>query len=273
MRIYLFFTLASLLLTFNLAVAEPFKPMIIPIAEERKDKTTLVNGKEKNKGAFIKTVKLPFLQERRIEKISINGKDYYQIKEYQKMFNDQVVEATSLVEIGDYLKAHSYHYVKRDPHGKDIEKLEVLYKNKSWNYSEDTYSIPMLILIFRSLIDQNIKETSFHLWLDDFAVFRMKLKVMGKEKIKVPLGDFTCVKIKMQPDARSILPIGEFFASLAQPFMPDFYFWFWEKEPYPLVKFDGSAGSPGAPRTVEEIIEYKDLQAVNRLVTNRNAVE
>ena len=232
---------------------KPFLPFSIPVVEERKSKFTVskADGKKKEK--------LPVQKEERIENISINGTRYYQIKENEKLYNGQVMETTSLIEIGEYLKPISMKYLRRNPGGEEIEKYEIGFNDKSWGYPEDTYSISMIPLIFRSVVDQQIKGAEFHAWLSDFMIFQMKIHTAGKERIRVPLGDFSCVKVSMEPDIGDILSsLPKLVARGIQPLVPGYSFWFWEEKPYPLIKFEGVLGLMGSPKTVEEVVEYNN---------------
>ncbi len=233
--------------------AKPFMPFSIPVIEERKSKFIVNRADDKKKE------KLPFQKEERVENISVNGTSYYQIKDNQKLFNGQVMETTSLIKIGECLKPISMKYLRRNPGGEEIERYEISFDDESWKYPEDTYSISMIPLIFRSVIDQHIKGTEFHIWLSDFIIFRMKIYTAGKERIHVPLGDFSCVRVNMEPDIRDIMSsLPKLVSRSIQPLMPGYSFWFWEEKPYPLIKFEGVLGPPGSPKTVEEVMEYNN---------------
>ena len=232
---------------------KPFVPFSIPAVEERKSKFTISKADAKKKE------KLPVQKEERIENISINGTKYYQIKENEKLHNGQVMETTSLIEMGEYLKPISMKYLRRNPGGEEIEKYEINFNDKSWEYPEDTYSISMIPFIFRSVVDQHIKGTEIHVWLSDFMIFQTKIYTAGKERIRVPLGDFSCVKVSMKPDISDILSsLPKLVARGIQPLMPEFSFWFWAENPYPLIKFEGVLGPIGSPKTVEEVMEYSN---------------
>ena len=148
MKVHYSIIFASLFLTINIALAEPFKPMSIPIDEELKEKSTAFEGDGVAKESFVKIEKLPFIQEKTIKMVSIDGNDYYQIKESQKLFNGQQLETLSLVEIGEYLRAISYNVSRKSPEGEEIESHEVRFDHYSWKYPADIYPITMLSLIF-----------------------------------------------------------------------------------------------------------------------------
>ena len=84
----------------------------------------------------------------------------------------------------------------------------------------------------------------------------MKVKMMGKERIQISMGEFNCYKVKMEPDL-GIIPLG-FIGKLLFPIvrwlLPDFYWYFDEEEPYPCIKFD----MPGSIRSVRNFLELTD---------------
>ncbi len=44
------------------------------------------------------------------------------------------------------------------------------------------------------------------------------------------------------------------------PLVPTWIYWFWEKEPYPLIQFERELGVIGSPKEINEIIEYQLFQ-------------
>jgi hypothetical protein len=244
----------SFLLTVNIALAESIKPLGFPIDEVAKAEFKVIGAKKKHK-SIVKLDKLPSVEKQTTRMITREGKDYYKIKEEMQLFNGQHVETTSLIEIAETLEPLSYKLLRKSPEGDVIERWEVRFDVPSWNYPEDTYCTPAVSLAFRSLIAHNMEETSFHLWQNDLTVVRMNLKVMGKESIKIPLGEFSCYRLKMEPDVKSVIPVGSILAALLQPFMPELYFWVSEKEPYPVLRAEGAFGPPGSPRMLMETVE------------------
>jgi hypothetical protein len=241
----------------HFAVAEPFKPLNTPIAEIGRAKFTVIGENAKEKQSVFKLDKLQLYEEQTTMMITREGKEYYEIREDVRLMNNQHVTTTTLLEIGEYLKPISYNRLRRSPRGKPIERWEFHFDNPSWNYTDDTYCMSAVSLVFRSFIAQGSKESSFHLWMSDRSVVRMRLKRIHKERIRIALGEFTCVKIRMVLDVQSVMPVGKILALLVQPFMPEFYFWLWEEEPYPVLKAEGALGPPGAPQMLMEVVERR----------------
>jgi hypothetical protein len=255
MKIPLSFIFLLMLLQTQSAMAEPFKPLDTPIAEVGKAKFTVIGDDEERKQTVFKLDKLQAFEEQSTIMITREGKNYYEIREDVTLVNNQNVATTTLIEIGEYLKPISYHRLRRSPQGEPIERWEFHFDNPSWNYSEDTYSMSAVSLVFRSFIEQGSKESSFHLWLSDQSVVRMRLKRMNKEQIKIALGEFPCVKIRMVADVQSVMPVGKILALLIQPFMPEFHFWIWEEKPYTVLRAEGALGPPGSPQMLMEVLE------------------
>ncbi len=249
------FTLSFL--TVDLVLADPFKPMNLPINEKITLKFRFTAGKEKS---IIGREKFPEFQEISIKKISKDEKEYYEIIKKSKLFNGQSTESRSLIEIGEFLKTIEFNLKRKNQKEKEIDRVHTVLDDPSWKYPADIYTENEIDFLFRSLIHQNIKESNFHLRLADEVIMKVKLKVIKKEQIHVPLGDYMCFKIRMEPDIRSFVPMPQFIASIIQPLMPKFYFWFWEKEPYPLIKSDGQMGLLGSPRAISEIEKYENYE-------------
>jgi len=258
MRIHLPFILLFLLLPIKSMQAEPIKPLNIALGETTRSKLTLL-GAEKNRGrSIVKLNKLQAYHEHSIETIEKKGKSYYQVRETMRLFNEQQVEIILLIEIGEYLRSISYHRLRKDSQGSVIENLQLRLDNPSWEYPEDIFCQPAIPIIFRSLIDNQIEESSFNYWQNDMAVIRMKIKILGKEEIKTVLGEFSCFKGQMVLDVRSVMPVGKFLAPLIQPFMPKTYIWLWANEPYQVLKTEVSLAPGGSVRLNGEVFEYED---------------
>ena len=263
--------LALLFLTFDPALAEPVKSMGITLAEKRQTKFTILKWDEKMERSGFKRGWIPSSQETMIEKISLDGKEYYQVKEKTELNNGQRLENTTLIENGEYLKPVSFASIKRNPAGEEIYNTGIRFDDPTWDLPDDTYPISMLSLIFRSLIDQNLKETDFHLWISEYTAWRIMIKIVGKENVRVPLGDFRCYKIEMITDVRDIFPFSELLAIILQPFVPKQYFWLGKEEPYPTVKFEGTLGPTGSIKAISELVGYEDFLERDKIVdSNRN---
>ncbi len=263
MKILCLFIFVSLLFTVNPVWAKPFKAMSFPIiAEEKSMEARMIDEKRKTEPHFLAKKLFPRLVEgKKIEMISMAGKNYYQITENVTYFNGQVIEKTFLLETGEYLKSCSYKYLRKSPEGLEIETRELRMDNPSWNLNDDIYFKPMLGLVFRSFIENQSEKNTFHLWLNDMLIIPMKLKAMGKEQIHCPLGDFNCIKIRMEIDVNRIVPV-KLLALFLKPMMPKFHFWLSENEPYPMLKSE-IFSSPRAPKMYMEVTAFNNFQTID----------
>jgi len=265
--------LAAAFLMTTLARAEPLKPQETPMVGTFKVKATWIGRGEETRIGAINLDRFASFSEIRIDVVTIDGQAYYQIKESQTLFNNQHVELITLIEIGEYLKTTSYKRLRRSPEGREIERITFHFDDPSWDYPEDTYGMSALYLILYNVIRQDIKETSFYYWLADQQAFRMRIKAKGKERLTTPQGDLPHSKIKMEPDVRSILPVGKFLARILQPFMSESYIWYYENESSISLKAELALG-PGMPRMVIEVLEGNIFgKSVGQSISKENPIE
>ncbi len=86
--------LVSLFLATNSALAEPFKPMKVSIAEESKARYKVIGKKDNPDGIIYNRDRAPTLKKNRIEKISLKDKYYYQIEDTLILSNKQIQEVS-----------------------------------------------------------------------------------------------------------------------------------------------------------------------------------
>ena len=104
MRLPSVFILISMLLTVRIAFAEPIRPLGFPIDEVGKAEFKMIGAEKKKSRSIVKMDKLPSVEKQTTRMITRYGKAYYEIKEEMRLFNEQYVETTSLIEIGETLK-------------------------------------------------------------------------------------------------------------------------------------------------------------------------
>jgi len=140
----------------------------------------------------------------------------------------------------------------RNPAGRILRRFEAVFDDPAADYPPDTYPVICLVQALRGLPFQEDESIPFHVWVAPTEIFRMYFDVIKQETIEVPAGTFTCFRGEVRPDIRTILPVGNFLASLLKPFIPRYHFWFSCEPSHPLVKFEGVLGGAGAaPHTVE----------------------
>ncbi len=215
-------------------------------------KTSIVGWDGQSKAGFVKVDRMVEYSQATLEIITHEGKEHYQIKEDQRLINGQILEVTSLVETGEYLRSVSRSHVRRNPKGEEVERWAVRLGDPSWGYPDDTYCLSAFNIVLASLLSHRVEETSIHLWLNDQAVTRMIIKTMGEEDIETDLGILPHLKIRMVPDIRSIVPVGRLMARLLQPLMPASYVWIWRGESNLSARLEMKMG-PGSPKMVSTI--------------------
>jgi len=253
MKIKCLFLSALFLMTGSICQAEPFESPLKPVITTYESRYSVIGEEDAaENNSLIKLDRFARLSKINIKIISVDGKEYYQIREDQKLFNDQRVELTVLIETGEYLRSTSFSLLRKDPDGTEIERSVFQLDNSSWNYADDIYCKAALPLLLSSFVDHQHEERSFHLWLSDQEVVRMTLKLVGEDQRKTPLGDRPHFKVKMMPDIQSVLPVGDFIAMLIQPFVPKIHLWYWRQLPHVSVGMEGAFG-PGTPKMRMEL--------------------
>jgi len=198
---------------------------------------------------------------RRLKTVALDGRNYYEINEKQKMFSNQRVDETALVEIGDYLTLCSHELTRCNPEGDEIEKWKINFDEPSWKYPQNTFNKTAFAVILPSFVEQylshHVKEQAFYYWLNDQQIFKMILKVQGRERITTKMGNSRHVRIKMVPDVRSIMPVGKSLAPLIQPLIPGVHIWDSEDRTRFSMKMEGMIGPPGSPKMRVEIVDQQ----------------
>jgi len=233
-------------------MAEPIKPIGIPLCGKTEMKGNMIGWEGQTRAGFVKLDRMIEYSQTVVDIITQDGKDYYRIRENQRLLNGQLLEITSLVEIGERLRSVSRSAVRRNPQGEEIESSMVRFGDPSWGYPEDIYCQSALILILGSLFYHEIEETSVHLWQHDLAVTRIFIERAGVDDIATDLGVLPHRKFKLVVDIRSIAPVGEFFARLLQPLIPASYVWIWREGSDISGRMEMRMG-PGNPKMVNTI--------------------
>ena len=247
------FLSAVFLLPSGFCLAEPFESPLKPVITTYESRYSMIGEEDgADNNSLMKLDRFARLSKINIKIISLDGKEYYRIREDQTLFNDQRVELTVLIETGEYLRSTSFSLLRKGPDGKEIERSVFQLDNPSWNYPDDIYCKSALPRLLTSFVGHQYEERSFHLWLSDQEVVRMTLKLEGEDQRKTPLGDRPHIKVKMMPDIQSVLPVGDFIAMLIQPFVPKIYLWYWQQLPHVSVNMEGAFG-PGVPKMRMEL--------------------
>lgn len=190
-----------------------------------------------------------------IECYEEEGKRFYKVRDRGTRANGFMFDHVTILERGDYVKPISFRASDSNPEGRLIREMFARFDDEALVYPEDTYPIFSSITAIRGLDFKPGARAEVYLWLAPTEIYRIFLDVEEIETIVTEAGSFECFKLELKPDIRAILPIGDFLASLLQPFLPKYYFWYSTEPSHPLVKFKGSLGGAGASHTVVELKE------------------
>jgi len=192
-----------------------------------------------------------------IERYEESGRCYYRINDTGTRINGYMFAHATILERGEHLMPVSFRASDSNPAGRTIRAMHANFDDEALSYPDDTYPIFSAMTAIRGLDFSPGARKAVHLWIAPTEIYRIWLEVEEKETIKVPAGTFECYRVELKPDIRSIMPIGDFLASLIQPFIPTYHFWYSAERSHPLVRFEGSLGGAGASNTVVELKEIE----------------
>ncbi|MFC1889987.1 hypothetical protein ACFL4G_09535 [Thermodesulfobacteriota bacterium] len=192
-----------------------------------------------------------------IEHYEEEGKRFYRVRDRGMRANGYTFNHVTILERGGYLKPISFRASDSNPEGRIIREMFARFDDEALVYPEDTYPIFSSITAIRGLDFKPGSRAEVFLWLAPTEIYRIFIDVEAMETIVTAAGTFECYRLDLKPDIRAILPIGVFLASLLQPFLPEYYFWYSTEPSHPLVKFKGSLGGVGASYTVVELKEIE----------------
>ena len=252
MRPIISLTMLSLLLTTTPAKADPLGDPDIPNGQR------LVYSFTTNydKALFLREVKAREEvkeSEHRIERIEEGGKGYYRIHDTGVRENGYRIDNVTTVERGETVRPVSFRARDLNPAGRTIREMQARFDDEALDYPADTYPVFAAWTAIRGLHFRKGHRAAVHIWLTPTEIYRIRLTVEEKETVNVPAGAFECYRVELEPDVRSILPVGDFLASLIQPFIPTYHFWYSTEPSHPLIRFEGSLGGAGAVNTTVEL--------------------
>ncbi len=99
---------------------------------------------------------------------------------------------------------------------------------------------------------------SFHAWISDRFVVRIYFELQKRcVKIRSSAGLYNCSQLLMYPDINDWVPLGNLVMALAKPILPRYHIWIANDPPYPVVRFEGAYGPPGAPEVVVDLLSFE----------------
>ena len=141
--------------------------------------------------------------------------------------------------------------------GEVVREEKVLFHDGPYQFPNDLYPEVYAPFLMRS--DPSIKgRRSFHAWISDRFVARIYFELQkSRVKTRVPAGNFLCSQFLMYPDLNDWVPLGNVVMALAKPILPRYHIWLGLDPPYPVVRFEGAYGPPGAPEVVVELLKQE----------------
>ncbi len=112
---------------------------------------------------------------------------------------------------------------------------------------------------------QRGEETPLFVWLNDVIYFRLIFKLVGKEKISVPAGDFDAFEVRVNIDMATFFPkLPPWAAKMMGVFIPDIYVWAVanDRGGFEMVR---EVGLPIGKhkRTIQELTRITDVPSVS----------
>jgi len=122
---------------------------------------------------------------------------------------------------------------------------------RSIDIPEDCYVPMMTWIALQGLKFSPGKKYKFHILalISDPKVYKMELKILGMEQVKVPAGSFDGYKIEMKHD------FGRFRNLFVSPFAPETYFWQKATSPHQFMKYQGVSYSDNKKKVLYELVE------------------
>ncbi len=183
-------------------------------------------------------------------------------KPYYKFFRAEYLA-------GEHINYYSYDFTRFDPYrflvfekimqspnGRIIKKEITYFDDPGHPFPLDLNHFSSLPMAVRGLDFEKGETNDLKIWFSShFTPWKMNIVVEGKEKVRVPAGEFECYKVRLEGDLRAIFRKWYWVARMINPWIPKFYYWFDVNPPYPMVKFNGRFGPVGfSPVQVHELV-------------------
>jgi hypothetical protein len=176
----------------------------------------------------------------------------------------------------DFTRSDPYRFVifekmMQSPNGRLIKKEITYFDDPGHPFPPDLnhfFSLPMTL---RGLDFEGGQTNDLQIWFSShFTPWKMNVIVEGRERVKVPAGEFTCYKVRVEPNLRAIFRRWYWVARMIRPWIPNFYYWFDVKKPYPMVRFEGRFGPVGfSPVQVHELVSIGEATEEEQEMTRR----
>jgi len=169
---------------------------------------------------------------------------YYLDKEDKTVHGDKIIwrfymspESMGLFRIDKKVVSRS---------GKVVKESYTDYIDPMFDFPENTCHMYTIIAMIMSKGVKVGDRFDISLLLnEDSRPWHMWVVAEAEEKVKVPAGSIDCVRVKLEPDYKSILGRWAWTSAFIKQFVPEYIFWMEKAAPHPLVCFEGGFGPVG----------------------------
>ena len=130
----------------------------------------------------------------------------------------------------------------------DIEREDMGSGSKtrrSLKIPSDTLAADGIAGALRSLPFERSRPVDLHLLSNEPRLYEISFEVRGRERVRVPAGEFECYKVELVPGL-GVLNLFRFA-------IPKAYFWFTVDPPHYWVRYEGLENGRGTPQVVMEL--------------------
>jgi hypothetical protein len=249
------FILAITLIAFS-ARAGTFSPPDIPDGEKLTYRALLETTEEK-KESFVSPREEVTKVTQIITRFEKNGKPYYRFFRAEQLAGGQINYYTYIFTDFEPFRFVVFEKMMQSTNGRVVKKEITYFDDPAYTSPPDLnhfFSIPMTI---RGIEFRPATRNDLLVWFSSHLTpWKMNVIVEGKESVTVPAGTFECWKVRVEPDLKAIFKDWYWIARMVKPWVPNFYYWFADEAPYPLVKYQGTFGPEGVtPPQVQELME------------------
>lgn len=159
--------------------------------------------------------------------------------------------ASSDKDEGIWQKNKIFNYTQKKLIARQFEHGKLVMERSSPFPDGPVFSADVLVAIFQGYDFEKAKPFSFYVYSSEGKLYNVTVRIIGKEKVSVPPGDFDCYKMELRPD----LGLLNFVIT---PFLPKTYLWFTVSKPHLWMKYEGLESGLGTPYVIRELVWFNN---------------
>ncbi len=169
-------------------------------------------------------------------------------------------ESYSLIEDGKVIP-YQVKQTFKNPDGDIVSSLQKDYnraegkvicqingRQKTYDFPADLIDREILGLYVRNFPFGQHREVPFHLMTNEPSEYKISLKDLGPEKIKIDDQEYLCYKLQLLLDMGAI--------NLFSGLFPKTYFWVNAVEPHEVIRYEGLESGMGTPYITLDLDKY-----------------